>query len=95
MTHIEIFNSMGAVDISGVTDEQIAALSTEQRTCFFAMIESARATEQGEQRHREAEQEVRRLMHAHTVALNEADAANPPASHADALRAVIAANAKR
>lgn len=92
---IEMYDDYGRIDLSRVSDSAVEALSDEQRAAFLNCIEAAKATEAGEQRVRDAERDVYQKMHEHSKALAADAIANPPQDPIAALRAVIAANAKR
>jgi aminoglycoside phosphotransferase len=87
-----IFNHLAQVDLSAVTDAQVEALTDEQRGVFFLAIEACKANDDAKARLTAAEKRVRAAMVAEDAAIDADNKANPPPSHIEALRAVIAAN---
>ncbi len=88
---MELFNKLGQLDTSKVSEADVEAMTEDQRSAFFECIRACQATENAEARERAAVILTREKMQAQVSALEAHTKANPPQTRIEAMREVQAA----
>jgi len=91
---VNFFTPLGTIDLTLIKDEDVEALSDEQKEALSVFIDAVTTKTEAAERKAAAVARVRAATIAEQEAFAQHQAANPPPSRIEAMRAVQAAFSK-
>jgi len=91
---VNFFTPLGTIDLSLIKDEDVEAMSDPQKEALAVFIDTVTTKTEAAERLKSARDRVRAATIAEQEAFAQHQAANPPPSRIEAMRAVQAAFSK-